>query len=438
MKRYYDAVLDRWAISKGRKPLILRGARQVGKTYLVRAFAERHFLGKFVWIDFEKHPQFQNLFDRDLDPKRIVNELEIRLGVMIVDQETLVFFDEIQLCPRAITALRYFYEEMPHLHVIAAGSLLEFALKDISIPVGRVRYLEIEPLTFLEFLEALGKEKMAQLVAAAPQVLSEGLHQTIMDHLKTYFFVGGMPAAVLAFSRSGLLREAFEVHVELVKAYRQDYLKYAPKVNGRCLDQVLTSLARSGVRPVKYSSLSQEFSGPTIKNAVFALEKARLIRCIESVKLPGIPLGMSVNSACFKPLIVDIGLSAHLCGGAAVLEYEKGNVMDMFRGSLAEQFVGQALCSTQQQEDGVYFWERQAKNSTAEVDFLCVLEGKIVPIEVKNKAIGRLRSLEVYLKEVPQTSVAFVFSEKPYLGVTENRVKFYPLYAIYSLTRPGA
>lgn len=426
MYRLHEKKLNDWRNNPAKKPLIIRGARQVGKTHAIDQLGKQ--FSNYVKIDFERTPQLRTLF-QDLNLTRILQELEIRLDVRIIPGQTLLFFDEVQLCPPAITVLRYFYEEIPELHVVAAGSLLEFVLGTLSIPVGRVQFLEIGPMTFCEFLHALGKSKFADLISQPPQSVSSGIHDDLLALLKQYFFVGGMPEAVQRYCNSLSFKDVSTLHQDLLLAYRQDYAYYQPHVQKPCLDQVWRNLSRS--QQVTYTQLAPDYSIPTIKNAVSVLEKAYLIYRVEATQ-PYLPLGAGVRTKKFKVLALDIGLQIALCGGIESA-YTQASLLDMFRGLLAEQFVGQTLRHTQGQ---VYYWAREAKSSTAEIDFLCQRNGGIIPIEVKSKSLGRLRSLEQYLQAFPHTPQAVVFSEKPYVGPSDNIVQFYPLYYAEWISTP--
>ena len=229
MKRNIDNELRKWKSRIRRKPLILRGARQVGKTYSVKKFGGS--FDSFALVDLEKKPELHKIFSGDLSAPRLVADLEVMSGMKIIPGKTLLFLDEIQACPRAVTALRYFYEEMPDLHVVAAGSLLEFALKDISFPVGRIQFLHLYPLCFAEYLSAIGNEIAAGYVRSRPCLLSPAVHTTLCDELRRYFFVGGMPECVKAYVDSGSLQESFEVQAEIIETYRFDFAKYAPRAD---------------------------------------------------------------------------------------------------------------------------------------------------------------------------------------------------------------
>ena len=430
MKRLIESKLLEWKNSPRRKPLIVRGARQVGKTYTITDFGKTNFRNHVV-IDFERNPEFRNIFENDLQPARIISDLELVTGQRIVPGETLVFLDEIQECPRAIVALRYFYEEMPKLHIIAAGSLLEFAIGEVSFPVGRVQFAEFYPLNFLEFQLALGNVKVTEYLSTSPAKLSESSHKFLLNQLRDYFFVGGMPEAVKAFSDTRSVNRAIEVQGEICNSLKQDFSKYNPKVNKQCLTEVFTSLAKNVGRQTKYASLSEGYSNPTIKKAYQTLVQAKLVHKINSVNPQGLPLSI-MTSKVFKSVMLDIGIMNYLCGIYKTDEYFKNDLLGIYRGAMAEQFVGQEMAASQNNE--LYYWSRQAKSSTAEVDYVISVNDMIIPVEVKSVSAGRLRSLHLYLKEYPNCKAGYVFSANKYAELPEQKLIFIPIYFAYSAT----
>lgn len=422
-----------WKINPRRKPLIVRGARQVGKTYTIAGFGKTNFKNHVI-IDFERNSQFKNIFENDLQPARIINELELATGLRIVSGETLVFFDEIQECPKALVALRYFYEEMPGLHIIAAGSLLEFAMGEISFPVGRVQFAEIHPLNFLEFQIALGNERAAEYLSSSPKELSETSHQFLLNQLRDYFFVGGMPEAVKTFSESKSINRAIEVQGEICNSLKQDFAKYNPHVDKQCLTGVFTALAKNVGKQTKYASLSEDYSNPTIKKAYQTLVQSKLVQKINSVNPQGFPLSI-MTLKVFKSCLLDIGIMNYLCGVYKTDEYFKKDLLGIYRGAMAEQFVGQEMASNQNNE--LFYWSRQAKSSTAEVDYVVSVNDRIIPVEVKSAKAGSLRSMHQYLKEFPDCTVGYVFSANNYAELLEQKLVFMPLYFAYSASMSG-
>lgn len=426
MNRFVTRKLLTWKNQERRKPLILRGARQVGKTWSVIDFGRNHFEGTLHVVDLEKRPDWHRLFEGNLVAARVLSELEILLNARISPGRDLLFLDEVQSCPRAIMALRYFYEECPELHVIAAGSLLEFAMRDISFPVGRVQFLSMHPMSFAEFLEATGKSMAADVILSSPRKQPDAVHALLLDELRRYLFIGGMPESVLAYAHSGKLRDAFEVQAELVNAYRQDFSKYAPYSDKRCLNAVLSATARHVGHQIKYAHLAEGYTNPTIKKGFDLLCLAQVIRKVPAASPAGLPLGATASERKFKALMVDIGLMQHLCGMPVDVEYARTDLLAIHQGVMAEQFVGQELVAAGQ--DQLYYWAREAKSSSAEVDFLTVIDGKIVPVEIKSGAAGRLRSLHMLLEAYPNCPAGYVFSCAPYAELSVQKLIFLPLY----------
>ncbi|NOY51476.1 MAG: ATP-binding protein [Chlorobi bacterium] len=425
MERNIRNELQAWKQSPYRKPLIIRGARQVGKTYSILEFGNS-YEGKVHQINFEKNPQFKNIFEEDLDANRIRLELETILNTDIVENVDLLFFDEIQSCPKAIMSLRYFYEQIPEIHIVAAGSLLEFALNSISFPVGRVQFMELHPMSFSEYLRALSKHKIAEIINSEPKKVSQIVHQTIINELFNYFFIGGMPEAVKYFRDYGKLSGVRDIHESLIATYIQDFSKYSPTVDIDCLINVLISTAKSVGTQIKYSKLSVGFSNPTIKKAFNALNRARLISKVKSSSVSGLPLEAGVNSKKFKSLFLDIGLMSHLNGMLNKYVDLKHNINSIFKGALAEQFVGQEMLSNKQKQ--LYYWARETKSSTAEIDYLLEKKGKIIPVEVKSGSSGSLKSLHFLLETFPQIEESYIFSIAEYGKHNRTKLHFIPIY----------
>lgn len=440
MKRIIETTLKEWKESPRRKPLILRGARQVGKTYLLTQFGKSEFNQNFVMVDLEKHPEWHPIFEKNLDAKRILAELEVVLEKKIESGNTLLIFDEIQSCPRAIMALRYFYEEIPSLHVVAAGSLLEFALGSISFPVGRIQFLNLWPMNFVEFLWATQKEKLSELILDPPfhhpqKLPSQTIHRFLLDELRKYFLVGGMPEAVSTYAQKGSFQESFQVHAELVHSFREDFSKYFPRVEPQCLELVLRGAAKKVTQQIKYSQLADGYSQPTLKRAFDLLCKARLVYKIEAASPAGLPLGASANPKKFKALLVDLSLMHILCGFSPESIQSEKNLLTIYQGALAEQFVGQELLSAL--DGSLYYWSREEKSSSAEVDFLIAFQGNILPIEVKSGSSGRLKSLHLLLQNYPSCSNGYIFSEAPLSFIKKQRLSFIPLYYSYAFAKNG-
>ena len=426
MKRNIEQKLLGWKDKKRRKPLILRGARQVGKTYSLKQFGREQF-ANLIYIDLERHPEWHGIFSGDLSAKKICLELEIVSGQKIIPGRTLLFIDEIQSCPKAIMALRYFYEDLPKLHVVAAGSLLEFALKDISFPVGRIQFLHLGPLSFQEYLLAAGHQQAAEILKEPPKQLAGTIHTFLSGELKKYFFIGGMPECTKAFLESGSMQEAFEVQEEICQTYYLDFAKYKPQVDKLCLHQVLVAVSKNVGGQIKYSRLTDGFSNPTIKKAFDLLSLANLIYKVSSADPSGLPLQASSSDKIFKAVLLDIGLMRCLNRMPMETEYLNTDLLHIYRGAMAEQFVGQELLATGG-GNPPYYWSRKAKSSMAEVDYLVVNNGKIYPLEVKSGASGSLKSLHLCLDSYKDCPKGLVFSDRPYQELPDQRLVFLPLY----------
>lgn len=424
MKRIAEKQIITWKDSPRRKPLIIRGARQVGKTWLVDNVLAKQFEG-YIKIDLEKRRDLHPLFADNLDPEAILRHLELTAG-RITPGRTLVFFDEIQACPRAIMALRYFFEEMPELHVVAAGSLLEFAFGEISVPVGRVQYLYMHPMTFYEYLLALGKETVAEYTLQAPETVAESIQQAVLTELRQYFFIGGMPESVKTFRDSGSMLASFQVQSDILDSYRDDFAKYLPRTDPLCLDAVFLNAAKGVGEQLKYTRLNAGHSGQMNRKAFDLLVKAKLLHKIPSCDPSGLPLGATANLKKFKASMLDIGLMQRLCQVPAKTELLQEDLLAMYRGKLAEQFVAQELLAWHSSE--LFYWARAARSSNAEVDFLVVQEGKIYPVEVKSGAGGSMKSLHLMLEKYPNCPQGLVLYSGCMRELPEQKLLFLPLY----------
>ena len=426
MKRLAEKEVIKWKNSLRRKPLIIRGARQVGKTWLVENVLASTF-DNFVKIDLEKRRDLHVHFAGNLEPRAILNHLEL-ITSRIISGKTLLFFDEIQACPRAITALRYFYEQIPELHVVAAGSLLEFAFDEMSVPVGRVQYLHLHPMTYYEYLLAMGKEPMADYSLTPPKRVAPSIQKMILSELRNYFFVGGMPECVKTWRDSGSMIETFQVQSEILESYRDDFSKYKPRIDPACLDAVFLNTAKSVGEQLKYTRLNSGHSGQMNRKAFDLLNKAQIVQKISSCDPSGLPLGATANQKKFKASLMDIGLLQRTCQVPAELELQQDNMLAMYRGKLSEQFVAQELLAWHSSE--LYYWARDARGSNAEVDYLAVHESKIYPVEVKSGAGGSLRSLHLMLEKYPNCPYGLVLYDGTYKMRTEQKIMFLPLYSV--------
>jgi uncharacterized protein len=420
MQRIIENSLLQWATQKLHKPLLVRGARQVGKSWSIRNLGETQFEGNFIELNLEKSPNLHGIFKENFDVNRIIQELELVLGSSIIPGKTLLFIDEIQECPEAILALRYFYEDKPALHIIAAGSLLEFVLSDISFPVGRVEQLAMYPMTFIEFLWAINKQKLAAILQEKAIMQSDIVMQEIKMALQKYFIVGGMPECVKTFTLTNSFLAVQKIQDDLLFTYQQDFNKYKPAINTDCINDVLQNCVQKVGQQIIYTKLSDRFSMPTIKKAFESLTQARLLHKVKNVSVAGLPLTASGKQ--FKAIFLDIGLLVKYSGINTAKELENETLLGMFKGALAEQFVGQEIIAVKNE---LMYWARIEKNSAAEVDYVMEQASDIIPIEVKASAKGALRSLHLLLDTYAHIKEAYIFSEAP-LGEID-KFKFIPI-----------
>lgn len=411
VKRHAEAVLSSWFSAKKRKPLIIRGARQVGKSTLVRHFAASNSL-ELCEINLEKHPDLNTLF-ASLDMPRILHELDGLVGKSIVHSGGILFLDEIQDTPAALPMLRYFYEEYPQLAVIAAGSLLEFTLNAhaFSMPVGRIQYFHLGPMSFKEFLLALGETFLIeQLSLYQPgMTISDSVHQKLLQRQREFMIVGGMPEAVVMFVESNSFVDVQKVQESIVSTFQDDFAKYTRTQAERLrLVSLYRALPKCIGRKIKYSSLSREDRSKDVKDALFLLSQAKLITLVCHSSCSGVPLDAEASTTVFKPLFLDIGLANRICG----LDWVSVRGLDerhlIHEGSLAEQFIGQHLLY---RDEGLvvpllHYWVREESSRNAEIDYVVSSGQFIFPIEVKSGKSGSLRSLH-----------QFIYHKKPKLGV---------------------
>jgi hypothetical protein len=425
MKRLAEKQVAGWMDSPRRKPLLISGARQVGKTWFVDNVLSKLF-DSFVKIDLEKRSDLHTHFSGALEPQSILSHLELATG-RIIPGKTLLFIDEIQACPRAIMALRYFYEEMPELHIVAAGSLLEFAFDEISVPVGRIQYLYMYPMTFYEYLLAMGKDVAAAYTQQPADGIDEEGQKMILGELRSYFFVGGMPECVKTYRDTSSMLETFQVQSEILDSYRDDFAKYSPRIDPICLDAVFLGVAKSVGEQLKYTRLNAGHSGQMNRKAFDLLAKARIINKVPACDPSGLPLGATANQKKFKATMLDVGLMQRLCQVPVELELQQENLLAMYRGKLAEQFVGQELLAWHSSD--LFYWSRDARGSNAEVDYLIVRDGEIYPVEVKSGRGGSLRSLHLMLKKYTNCPQGLVLYGGTSNALPEQKLIFMPLYS---------
>lgn len=410
LKRREIAYLEDWAARRGRKPLVIRGARQVGKSTLVREFA-RIADRPLVTVDFERNPELRQAFTVR-DPARILSTLALLIGQTIVPGTHLLFLDEIQAAPEALAALRYFYEETPELHVVAAGSLVEFTLADtrFSMPVGRIEYLHLGPLAFEDFLNAMGRPELSDHLRAVPlsdleDAFPDAVHQRYVDLLREYWIVGGLPEAVSVYARGrgnadGGFPQLARIQQSVMATYKDDFNKYSHGSSRDRLRMVFDSLPGLVGRKFKYVGISRDHRAAELADALRLLCMARIAYKVCRTAANGVPLAAEMNERHFKCLFMDVGL---MCAALHLdlLDLGRHDLTLVNTGAVAEQFIGQHLLYSGPgyETPALYYWARETRNAAAEVDYLMTLGVQVVPVEVKAGATGSLKSLHQFLKE---------------------------------------
>lgn len=400
LARQSSTYLKEWFHSPKRKPLIVRGARQVGKTSMVRAFTEENGL-VLCEINLEKHLYLDEVF-RSYDVRKINLEIEAITGVSPEKKGHLLFLDEIQATPHALAALRYYYEEYPDLPVIATGSLLEFTLSqaNFSMPVGRVIYYHLFPLSFREFLQAIAPDLLKYLDQITFETeIPQSAHGQLLEKQREYLFVGGMPEAVSVYKETGSITEVAEVHRSVIDTYRDDFHKYASQKDLLRLQKVFSQIPHRLTQKTKYSHYDSDARTNEVKHVIDLLIKARVCFPVVRSHCNGIPLNAEADEKCYKLLFLDVGLASHVLGlkWNSIQELSETELTN--EGGLAEQFIGQHLLNLGQgkQTPELHYWLREGKANNAEVDYVIARSGRMYPVEVKAGKSGSLKSLHQYL-----------------------------------------
>lgn len=423
--RISEQYIRNWLGKKRRKPLILRGARQVGKSTLARHFAANSGL-TLNEVNLEKHFILDETF-RSLDMKRIIREIEGLLGRNILEANSLLFLDEIQAAPHALAALRYFYEELPELPVIAAGSLLEFTLArhTFPMPVGRVEYCYMGPVSFREFVSALEPDLCPWIDAAVRlEDVPDTAHRRLLGLLREFLFVGGMPEAVQVYTESRSLSEVQEVQRSIIDTYRDDFAKYAGPGELTRLQRVFDSIPRNIGRKVKYANFSQTERSREIKNCIELLSRALVCRKVTASHASGPPLGAGAKDSIYKLIFMDVGIVNLICGGRWNEISEVSERVLVNEGPLAEQFIGQHLAYLERRGPELFYWLREGRSNNAEVDYLVPRGSKILPVEVKAGAKGSLKSLQQFVLEKGCSRALRFDLNKPSSAVVRARARW--------------
>ena len=417
MKRNQTAFLINWINSKPHKPLIIRGARQVGKTWLIRDLASS-LQKKLVELNFEKRPDLESLFKSN-DPREILYNISTVMNINIDPSTSILFLDEIQAVPHLFEKLRWFAEDLSELPVVAAGSLLDFALAkhEFGMPVGRIGYLYLEPLSFKEFLDAIGQHELRVYLENynwhinIPNII----HTQLMKFIKEYIIVGGMPAAVSSWATKKSPDIINQLHFDLLSTYRDDFTKYNGRLSIEHLESIMSSIPRQLGKKFTYSDVNYEAKSAPLKQALDLLTKARICHKVIKTAANGLPLGAEINEKFLKMILLDCGLcNASL--GLTLHQLESISEISMVNsGGIAEQLTGQLLRTIYPfyVDPSLYYWTREKIGSQAEVDYVIQHENQIIPLEVKAGKTGTLKSLHQYMKEKKKLNAIRINSDIP-------------------------
>ena len=397
MKRDIYRKLTDWKSSRTRKPLLLQGARQTGKTYIIKAFGRNEYENA-VYCNFEEDPGLDAFFQRDLNPERILRDLSIYYDHEIRPGVELLIFDEIQVSNRALNSLKYFNEKRNDIHIVAAGSLLGVKLSAPgSFPVGKVNFLRLFPMTFMEFLDAMGESRYRRLIGnmSEPVPLPEAFHDRLTDLLRQYYFTGGMPEAVRHFAETGSASEIRQIQEEIIRSYIMDFAKHAPASDIPKLtliwDSIPGHLAKEN-RKFVFSAVKKGARAREYENALTWLEDAGLIHRAAAVRTVRHPLKHYADRGCFKVYALDVGLLGAMSGSPVALLARGDRLFNEYEGAFVENYVAQQLISHSQ--PSLYYW--RSRGGRAELDFLCEFAGRICPLEVKAGINPRSKSLRSY------------------------------------------
>lgn len=435
IEREIDKVLLDWKNQIDRKPLMLRGARQVGKSTAVQELS-KHF-DYYIEINFEASLDVQAFFNGNLDPKMICENLSLYFNTPIIPGKTLLFFDEIQMCLSAISSMRFFYEKMPELHLIAAGSLLEFALEQLpSFGVGRVRSVFVYPFSFDEFLGSLGEQRLINLKkqASPTNPLALPFHQKLTEYFKKFLIVGGMPEAVSQYAQGSSLLEVQAVLDDLIISIKADFAKYKKRVPSSRISEVFDAIIQQTGGKFIYTKAATQTSIVQIKEAVQLLVMAGLVIPVTHSSANGIPLGAELDEKKRKLILLDTGLYQRILGLDAGKLLTQNDFDSINKGAIAEMFVGLEYLKygNPLQQENLYYWHRENANSNAEIDYVIQQGEQIVPLEIKASNKGAMQSMFMFLKE-----------KKRNLGIrlslenfsTYPPIDVYPLYAISTVRK---
>ncbi|MCC6447700.1 MAG: ATP-binding protein [Chitinophagaceae bacterium] len=410
MKRNALTYLAHWKADKLRKPLLIKGARQVGKTWLMKSFGKTDF-ENVIYVNFEKDKLLQNLFEQDFDIQRILLALKIHSGITAVPEKTLLIFDEIQEAKGALTSLKYFSEDAPEYHIIGAGSLLGIALHQTSFPVGKIDFMELHPLSFGEFLQALGENELYALLQQNDWQMIHIFRERYTESLRQYYFTGGMPEAVYYFSMEKDFAGVRKIQDNILTAYQQDFSKHAPNEivpRIRMLWNSVPSQLSKENKKFIYGLIKEGSRAKEYENALNWIEDYGLMLRVNRVTKPALPLKAYTDNKAFKLYISDVGLLGALAGLNEKVLLEGNRLFTEFKGALTEQYVLQQLVA----ENNIrpFYWSEE--KSTGEIDFIIEHQNHIIPIEVKAEENLQAKSLKFFhQKYEPPVSIRTSLSD---------------------------
>lgn len=402
MKRIIDNYLLKWKMSSTRKVLLMRGARQVGKTFSIRQ------LGKtfkyFIEINFELDNDIKYFFENSINPQNLIEKISAYYQIPIKNNETLLFFDEIQECTKAIKSLRFFYEKMPELHVIAAGSLLEFALAEIpSFGVGRIETLFMYPMTFKEFLWAVNENSLVEIIEKSnfSSPIEMPFFNRLKDLIKTFLMIGGMPEVIANYIKYKDLQICRKIISNLILTFKDDFKKYKKRTPIDCLNEVFNSVILQTGSKFMFSNVNSNSTYKTMQNALDLLVMAGLAYKVYHTSASGLPLGAQINLKKYKVLFFDVGIFQQIAGLDITTILTAENVNTLNKGNIAELFAGLEIIANTNPEipANLYYWHRESKSSNAEIDYVIQLYNNIIPIEVKAGTKGAMQSLYFFLDD---------------------------------------
>jgi predicted AAA+ superfamily ATPase len=435
MKRHIDQYLLDWKSNPSRKVLLIRGARQVGKTYSVRELGKsfRYYLE----VNLESDKAVHHFFQYDLSPDEIKRNLSAYYNIPVIDGETLIFLDEIQACIPAISSLRFFYEKAPFLHVVAAGSLLEFALKEIpSFGVGRIENLFMYPMSFDEFLLASNQENLIEIKQGGrpDHPLNPAIHQRLIEFLKQFLLTGGLPEVINTFIETNDLRRSQNVLDQLIIGLEDDFAKYKKLVPVSRIREVFQAVVQQSGNKFNISRASDSADHRQVKEALGLLEMAGLVYRVHHTAASGLPLGAQINPNKYKMILFDHGVFQRLLGLSLSEHLLATDFSLINKGNLAEQYAGTEFLKLRPpvNRTQLFYWHRETRGSNAEVDYIIQQNEKIFPVEVKSGTQGKMQSLRIFLTEKKLNEGIRLSLEN---FCTYDKIRVYPLYAIGNILK---